>query len=39
VLEALCAATATARLLEGERGEADETAAALLRALDEAGSR
>lgn len=39
VLEALCAATATARVLQGERGDADETAAALLRALDEAGPR
>jgi hypothetical protein len=36
VLQALCAAAANARLLESERGEADETAELLLAALDEA---
>jgi hypothetical protein len=39
VLQALCAATARARLLDGDRGEADETAALVLRALDEARPR
>ena len=39
VLDALCAATARAVLLEGDRGEADDAAALVLRALDEGGPR